>query len=667
VAFDNAGVPIPGIIPGWTFTGGDGGVGEELCLGVGCTVFGDGFPGDSGTEGGGNPGNEMILSTVDGKAYQTSLTSMPASHFPATQKLLLTFDVHNIFTPTGMAQLTARLYYVDGGGVRQTIGSPIVVGPLDGFQTVTHEFVGGSAALTPALTRPIGVSFDTTSRELDNTVTDSWAGVDNVVLEIASTLAGDFNGDGSVTLADYTILKNNIEEAHDFLSDGDIIRNGFVDLNDFRAWKSLPSVINSGVLAQIAAIPEPSSLMLILASTIAGAFSRRRLGISDRACAWLLAIVGGIVISLNGGTASAAVLAYDPFLVGPSPAAGEYTATNLSTAPGVGQNPTIGPTPFFSGAWDITDAGVNFGVVQTQGLSFLGAPAAGGSVIATGSTRVARRLTNPWTATTTGTYFISFLANFGGVGVSPTSTSSNDVGHRNIEFFPEGAFATEAGGSSFRVGYSTYNGTFAGRVPAAAPLIGGPFGQELILDGGPASFAEDNGSTHLIVFKFELSATAASDSLSIYLDPTGNEEPIIPAAIFPGRDITLGSLGVAQFGGTGTLIAFDELRVADVYEDALPDFPRKGNTNPGTGPGQDDLVDILDYNAIITHMNLTGQSTANGDVTGDGRVDLRDLRVWRDNRTDLAPLVANVSVPEPASAALMAMALLPLLGRGRRS
>jgi hypothetical protein len=157
VAFGESGIPfaptdpvvalssgqLAGGTPGWTFTGGAGGAGEEACTGLGCSTFGDGLPGDSGTEGGGNPGNELLLSTLDGRVYQTS--SFNVVSIPATQKYLLNFDAHNVFTPTGNAHLQARLFYVDTGGNRQTIGTPLVASNLAGFQTYSLELVGGSA------------------------------------------------------------------------------------------------------------------------------------------------------------------------------------------------------------------------------------------------------------------------------------------------------------------------------------------------------------------------------------------------------------------------------------------------------------------------------------------------------------------------------------------
>jgi hypothetical protein len=680
VAFNETGVPfaptdpvvtlpeggLAGGIPGWTFTGGDGGLGEACPgSGLGCELFGDEVPGDSGTEAKptGFAGNEMILSTVDGKVFQTSVFSLPAAPLPATQKLLLSFDVHNIYTPTGQGQLTAWLYYINGSGNRVTIGTPSNFGPLGAYQDAVIEFVGGSAALTPALGRPIGVAFDTTSRELDALVVESWAGVDNVLLEIAGTLPGDFNGDGSINLTDYAVIRDNLEEAHTYLFEGDIVRDGIVDLADFRAWKSLPSVINSGVLAEIAAIPEPSSMMLILVSTIAGAFSRRRFGISDRLAAMLLAIVGTVFVTANATPASAALLYYDPILVGSNPAAGEYTLGTLGTVVGPGQNPIVGP--YMTGAWDIqaTDATLGGTSAQATGLSFLGAPAAGGSLIANGSSRAFRSLATPFDATTNGTYYISFLANFGGVGVDPNSNDANAVGHRNVELLQVGGNE----GSNFRVGYATYNGNFAGLPPAQAPLKFGPFGQEVLIAGAPTSFATDNGTTHLIVLKFTFSDQAASDSIELFLNPRENEQPVVADAAFFNRDITLDRIsGPVQFGGAGTSMQLDELRIADTFEDALPEFPRKGNTNPDI----DDFVDILDYNAIISNMNRTGMTTAQGDVTGDGKVDLLDLRVWRDNRTDIPALgaIGDITVPEPTSAALALLASMGLLGlRGRRA
>src|SRR5690606_27507087 len=183
------------------------------------------------------------------------------------------------------------------------------------------------------------------------------------------------NGDGVGNLTDSAVIRDNLEESHNYLFEGDIVRDGFVDLNDFRAWKNLPSVINSGVLAQIASIPEPSTLVLVL-GTVALLSGRRgkRMPRALVTCFVLTAALG------LASPARADLLYYDPFNIGASPAAGQYTTGALVPTLGNGQNPVVGPTPFSTGPWEANAADSLGNVVQAQGLSFIGAPVSGGSL-----------------------------------------------------------------------------------------------------------------------------------------------------------------------------------------------------------------------------------------------------------------------------------------------
>jgi hypothetical protein len=346
--------------------------------------------------------------------------------------------------------------------------------------------------------------------------------------------------------------------------------------------------------------------------------------------------------------ACAELLYYDPFLIGTNPLAGEYSLGQLA-----GQNPLIGPTPFFGGAWEGASVDVNDTVVQTQGLTYLDAPVAGGSLIVSLDennlpvSRTGRRLTTPFTATTVGTYYMSFLANFGGVGIDPASTSRDDVAHRAIEMWTDSGFIGNDADLVFRIGYMSYNGNFNNLTPSQAPLRAGPFGQEVILGGGPASFAADNGSTHLIVLKFNLSDQPLSDEVELFVNPTDIEEPVIVSAAFIDLDFTLGAVsGPVQFGGTGTSMQFDEIRVGTEFADVVP-------TGPAFGPCSE--PDEECYITIVQHMHMTGAHRFEGDVNADGRVDLYDLRIWRDNRTDIPAILA--AIPEPFGAALMALGL----------
>jgi hypothetical protein len=345
---------------------------------------------------------------------------------------------------------------------------------------------------------------------------------------------------------------------------------------------------------------------------------------------------------------------YEPFLTGTNPAAGEYTIGVLdpTDAAGDGQNPTVGPTPFLSGAWERQTDAPN-GAVQATGLSYLGAPAAGGAQSTTPNSRQRRYLPAPWTSTTVGTFYMGYVVNYG-QGFYEDGIEGNDMGYRSTEFWhDDGTFA-------MGIAYNTYSSTIGpqqqdprtGRMYADFTGTGGA---HQILQNAPLSFMED-GFNHLIVIRFNLSDQPASDSILVYLDPTTPEEPVIAGASLTGIDFTLGAIsGVTVFGGSGTFPVYDELRVATtMFFEAIPDLPKPGDTNG------DDLVDMADYLNILHHMNLSGPLLPNTpalhpDVTADGKVSIADFRLWKDNRTDLpgAGAAIGIGVPEPAAILLL--------------
>lgn len=674
IAFDETGAPIPGIIPGWTFEG------------PGVTTFGDGIPGDSGVEGGGNPGNEMILSTKDGKVFQTSAFNLVS--IPATQKYRLTFDAHNIFTPTGECQVTARLYYVDAGGNRQTLGTALATPALTDFVNFAIDIVGGSPALTPALGRPIGVEFDTTSAEFNATVDESWGGIDNVILQITGTQRGDFNGDGIVNNADYLILRDSLQEAHTYEAQGELTGDYFVDLDDFRAFKQIFAAVGVGSLDGFS-VPEPTSLALLaLATAPFAVIRRRRPRLASRSLR--VAAAGFLFAALQSTPASAVQLMYEPFDTG----SGMYSTFTPGVAPDapvsaanplvrlLGQNPSVTPT-VFQGGW--TDAAGNTPTqfVQTNSLVYRGAPSSGGAVttvfdnvndptLSSGEGRVGRYFgtipgpnTTGFTAATEGTFYLSFMASFGTVVDELKNTNDGSVlGFRTVEIWPEGGTVGNDSGR-FEIGYQGFAGPDAERLPRSARLhFTGPGtnGYQYLTD---TTFNEDNNNTHLIVMKMVLSAENNSDTISLFLDPIDSVEPIVPSAVAANINFTMSAIStISVFGNaSGIRPVFDELRLGTEYIDVLPALPLPGDTN------NDGKVDMLDYQAIISHMNLTGVTLAQGDVTGDGRVTIADYRFWKDLRTDLGPGAGAVggTVPEPSTAALALLAAIAVFGRRRTS
>jgi hypothetical protein len=702
VAFNETGVPfaptdpvielssgqLAGGIPGWTFTGGSGiAATGEINAGVANELFGDDLPGDSGTEGIGNDqlDNEMILSTFDGKAFQTS--SFNLIGITANEKYSFAFDVRNIFTPGQtidgigpMAQLTARLYYVNASSVKQTIGSPLVISEVGEVERAAFEFHGNNptemALLTPAMGRPVGIEFDTTSFEADPTrVERSWIGIDNVIMQIKGIKDGDLNGDGNVNTTDYAILRDNLNEPHTYVFEGELNGDYVVDLNDFRAFKTAYDVANGAgsfsALVGGVSVPEPSSLgLLVVCASILGCFfkrERRHLGQPKHLVA--LAVIAGSI--LTTATQSHAVqFAYDPFLTGANPANGEYLVSDTSvdpvTNPLNGQNPTIGPAnpSFFRDAWSGSGS-----VVLDTGLSYLGTPSPGGSVNGFGRTsRYLNDSGNPlavWDDTTTGNYYMSFVVNFGNLA------AGGNMGYRAVEFFPPGVVPGE--NRIGDIGYNEYFSSFGAvqQNAATAKMQFNLFGQQII-DSAPDSYAED-GINHLLVLKWSFTTEANGDSISLYLDPSTLDEPVIPSGLVTGINASLGAVGLASFGSAiaGATTQLDDIRVGDTFADVMPDLPKPGDANG------DGVIDLLDYKIILQHMNLSGAAVPNmltlrPDVTGDGKVSIADYTLWRGLREDLAGSGALApGVPEPSSALLFIVgtifAAISVNGRRRAS
>jgi hypothetical protein len=415
-----------------------------------------------------------------------------------------------------------------------------------------------------------------------------------------------------------------------------------------------------------------------------------------------MAAVGGLAVALAFVSPSVAELYYyDPFLLPDSdgdpitdpaePALGEYNIALLA-----GQDPQVPSSPnppsgpwgtdptFFDGAWQVASPTQNTVRVREQGMSYVGAPALGGSIIVqpdegamNGDTSVGRNATPavPWDDTTVGTYYMGFIINYGGLPEGAT-----DMGFRafNINQNPFGD-----GGNFLYLGYNAYFSAIGPlqQNPATARLFlgtDGPGGQsEIILEGSPLSFNED-GVNHLVVLRFDLttdpiSGLSGGDRVTVYLDPLSPIEPEIADAARGGMDITLGSISFNYFGGpVGPLPAFDEFRVGTSFLDVLPELPYPGDTD---GDGDADLED-LDTILAFWGQTVTGGpgegdvAAANGKQGSDNFVGLGDFALWKDWRTDGgAGGVAGPSgsAPEPSSWTLALCALLGLAGFSRRS
>jgi hypothetical protein len=256
--WDAAGTIIPGIIPGWE----PAGPGVQCCGGP---VAG---PGDTGVEGGGTAGGlwQGYLAAQDSAIYNTTTHNIIAGRHYRAQ-----FNLRDIFTDVGPASMQATLYYVDAGSNRVPLGTPSLFVPTGAFTLFSMLLT--PAEVAPGLGRPVGIEFDNVTN--GNFGTNSWFAVDNVALGATAANTADTNFDGSVTIADYGLIRDNIEKSAAPWSNGDVNGSGFVDLNDFRAWTlaAPPEVV------ALLGVPEPSTATLALL-LLAGSVRRTRRGSS---------------------------------------------------------------------------------------------------------------------------------------------------------------------------------------------------------------------------------------------------------------------------------------------------------------------------------------------------------------------------------------------------
>ena len=285
-------------------------------------------------------------------------------------------------------------------------------------------------------------------------------------------------------------------------------------------------------------------------------------------------VLAGIATALGLQVASsqAALLAYDPFTVGDGP--GDYLAGSEGSEaepayvnPLGGQNPVVGPTPFYSGAW--IQQGGDVQVVKDIGsLVYPLFPQAGGQVQETlqfqcctfgrSGREIAGGLGNE-----SRTIYQSFLIDFGTQGTDePTQ-----FGKRAYEMWNSGV------GDDF-LAVDLFVNSFAG-IDELTLSVTTASGTQSMLVGGGLSL-DDIAGTKLVVLRFDFNDVAA-DMVQLYLNPLDSVEANhMPAAAIAVATSDLfithhGALSQFTFSGSGHLPgAFDEVRWGDTFSDVTP-------------------------------------------------------------------------------------------------
>jgi hypothetical protein len=75
---------------------------------------------------------------------------------------------------------------------------------------------------------------------------------------------GDYNYDGTVDAADYTVWRDTLGSMTNLAADGD--GDGMVDQGDFDFWKSRFTAATGAGAGSGAAVPEPATMRLLIAA-----------------------------------------------------------------------------------------------------------------------------------------------------------------------------------------------------------------------------------------------------------------------------------------------------------------------------------------------------------------------------------------------------------------
>lgn len=354
----------------------------------------------------------------------------------------------------------------------------------------------------------------------------------------------------------------------------------------------------------------------------------------------LCGLIVGMILS---NSANAALIVEELFATGASPASGQYnTALGLA-----GQNPTIAG---FSGGW-ISSNGTSMNVGATS-LSYSagGFPASTGGRLFSGenNNRVHRLFDatlNPFQSSDSGVIYMSYLyQNVASTGNAYIALEMHNGGNSD-------------GNRTFQLGVSQGASDF----PNSAN-----YGFRVNNSGTHSrALGARNTTVNLFLVKFDLSAAASSDAITVWQNPTISSlftDPV-GGVTASGFNFVADRMGVGRFITSSTLdFSIDELRIGTTLGDVLSDGFLSCDIN-GNG-----ACNSTDMRIISLNMFKPG-GFGEGDLNGDGTVDFEDYRIFKDDPNRVAGFdpseVTDTQVPEPAAALLLTMAI-PLFFRRTR-
>ena len=483
-------------------------------------------------------------------------------------------------------------------------------------------------------------------------------------------LVGDYNNDGSVDAADYTVWRNGGPLANESASPG------VVDGADYDAWAG-----NYGatVAASSTAVPEPLSASLaMLAGVLMACLSRPSRHVAPLALRpskvrnltgrfFAVAAVVGV-----GASASAQTILFDhDFEDAPNAGSAVTSVGDLGT-PNVGSMSFSGaPIGGIGGTRPALAVGFNANgisnmtlptensvtfdaIVDPENFSFPETQVAD----AGSGDRVFADFATPGTITSSSVSTdISF--SFGHFGTSNTGSfkhtyirgldaSDNEV-FELLFVAGSGNLAREwyARGPSDDSIELTAAGAGTPEGQLLAEGFGGAFNSTNVAAGRPAQAMLVDISLSNSMVTFDIGSTNGTGTPTAI---NGMALPINSGATSISR-LEFGSVWNANVNGQNNGYWIDDLFATTTPIGAFP----IGDVN------LDGSVNLADFNIIASNFKDSVSSRTQGDLNEDGFVDFADFRIWKDAST----ASSGVTVPEPA-AGLMLACLLAASTRRRR-
>jgi hypothetical protein len=206
---------------------------------------------------------------------------------------------------------------------------------------ITEADLTGSTVFDNNTNLSLGNIFNTATNELDRDLALSFTTstgrtvIGQVIYISGSSVPGDYNGDGVVDAADYTVWRNNLGANMTLPNENPAATTpGVVDAEDYAFWKSqFGSSAASGTLGS-ATVPEPSTVVLILSgSLVFFGFWCRRQHRYGTGTVLLVATVALIVAGVGAGSATLAAVTNDrSYLLGDDSAEGAVDGNVVGSA-----------------------------------------------------------------------------------------------------------------------------------------------------------------------------------------------------------------------------------------------------------------------------------------------------------------------------------------------